>query len=37
MHTKPNAQLGLMDALVTIPANDTLDRIDQLGRHGRRE
>jgi IS5 family transposase len=30
MHTKPNAQLGLMDSLVTIPANDFLDRLDRL-------
>jgi IS5 family transposase len=30
MHTKPNAQLGLMDGLVTIPANDFLDRLDEL-------
>lgn len=30
MHTKPTAQLGLMDGLVTIPANDFLDRLSQL-------
>lgn len=30
MQTKANPQLGLMDALVTIPANDFLDRLDQL-------
>jgi IS5 family transposase len=30
MHTRPNPQLGLMDALVTIPANDFLDRLDPL-------
>jgi IS5 family transposase len=30
MHTRSNPQLGLMDALVTIPANDFLDRLDRL-------
>jgi hypothetical protein len=30
MHTRPNPQLGLMDSLMTIPANDFLDRLDQL-------
>ena len=30
MHTQPNAQLGLMDSLVTIPTNDFLDGLDQL-------
>jgi IS5 family transposase len=30
MQTKPNAQPGLMDSLVTIPANDFLDRLEQL-------
>jgi IS5 family transposase len=30
MQTKANPQLGLMDAFVTIPANDFLDRLAQL-------
>jgi IS5 family transposase len=30
MQTKANPQLGLMDSLVTIPANDFLDRLEQL-------
>jgi hypothetical protein len=30
MHTRPNPQFGLMDSLMTIPANDFLDRLAQL-------
>lgn len=30
MHTRPTAQLGLMKSLVSFPANDFLDRLDQL-------
>jgi hypothetical protein len=30
MHTRPNPQFGLMDSLMTIPANDFPNRLAQL-------